>query len=150
MARNPEHTRIVKIDTPRNARKSVRKLRTKFNKTNNEHKKIQIMRSANIAANSAQEKLQRTNLSAQERAQFRKIEKIYREFYNQLQRKLGPITGMTTEGLNPGRPQITSPSQRLTSSRGQKFLDNLGSQGGKILDDIGKKLKTDRKDQKPI
>jgi len=77
----PKHkwlAKIIRIDSPKAARKAVQELK---NKMNNRNRGL-IVRAANLAANRAKAMLKRKNLSRKERKELREVEKIYRTFVN--------------------------------------------------------------------
>jgi len=79
----PAHHRdlgkIVKIDTPANARKAANQLLKMFRKARTRKRKVTIKRAAVLAANRCAAMRKRKNLSAKERRELKQIEKIYRD-----------------------------------------------------------------------
>lgn len=76
--KHKELAKIVRIDTPENARKSAKQLLNKFKRARTREQKVTIKRSVVLAANRAEAIRKKKNLSAKERREMKQIEKIYR------------------------------------------------------------------------
>jgi hypothetical protein len=78
----PKHkglAKLIKMDTPADARESSRELLRKFNKLEQRPSKVAYKRATVLAANRAGAMLKKKNLSSKERGEFRKIRGIYRD-----------------------------------------------------------------------
>jgi len=83
----PSLAKIVRIDSPKNARKAVKTLLAKFKKAKRRDVKVRVKRAAVLAGNRAKAMLRRKNLSAKERKEMREVYKIYRRAVEKM--KLG-------------------------------------------------------------
>ena len=81
-AASSKYAKIVKIDTPANARKALTQLRKEFKNAKRDDKKTRIVRVANLAANRCQALLQRKGISSKERKELREVRQLYRDFVN--------------------------------------------------------------------
>lgn len=70
---------IVSLKTPREARRSVRRLGGEFRRASTRAKKVHIVRVANQAANRAEVMSKNRNLRPKTRKQKRTVERIYRQ-----------------------------------------------------------------------
>jgi len=75
--KSPLLAKIVRIDTPANARKATKKLLRMFKQAKNRDWKVHIKRSAVLAMNRAEAMLNRKNLSTKERRELREVIRIY-------------------------------------------------------------------------
>jgi len=83
-AKNKEIAEIVRIDTPKNAKKSVKELAKLIDKG-----KItidQAIKYVTTAANRASVSLRRKNLSSKERKEMKQVAEIYNEFKENLKK----------------------------------------------------------------
>jgi hypothetical protein len=78
---------IISLKDPQSARESVRILKQEFEKSGRARRRT-ILRAANLAANRAAAFLNKKNISAKEKQEFREIEKIYRRFVEWASRRL--------------------------------------------------------------
>lgn len=69
--------KIVRMDTPKNARESTKQLESEFNKAKTSQKRLRIFRATVLAKNRADAQLKRKNLSPPERKEFKQISQIY-------------------------------------------------------------------------
>jgi len=84
-----KYSKIVKMDTPENARKSVKKLLAEFRKAKTREKKVRILRVTQYAANRARViATKKKRLSAKERREFRTIAKIYERASEKMEKSL--------------------------------------------------------------
>lgn len=83
-AKSEEMAENIKIDTPKNARKSTKWLTREWNKAKKKGDRprmVHLKRAAVLAANRAQVGSQNDNFSKKEQKEFAKVEKIYRKWY---------------------------------------------------------------------
>lgn len=82
--RDPEMARQIRIDTPANARKSVKWLGKEWNKAKRrgDRDRMKHLKAAAVqAANRAQIGSKNKRISKKERDEYKKVEKIYRKWY---------------------------------------------------------------------
>jgi len=78
---NKTLAKIVKIDTPADARKSATELKHRFRTLETRAAKVATKRACVNAANRAGAMLKKKDLSTAERAEMRKVRKIYKDAY---------------------------------------------------------------------
>lgn len=86
--KSPLLAKIVRIDTPTNARKSAKTLLKMFEKAKKRSWKVHIERSVNLAEQRAKAMLKRKNLSAKERRELREVAKIYHNVKEKMKAEL--------------------------------------------------------------
>lgn len=75
---------VVKIDTPANAKKSVIELKKMFRKREHRDSKVKIKRATVLAYSRSRAMLKKKDLSSKEKAEFRKIARIYKKAYKSM------------------------------------------------------------------
>ena len=76
--------KIVRFDTPENAKKSTKKLEKEFINAKTDKKRLRIARTSLYASNRAEASGKRKNLSRKEKSEYKKIAILYKNTSNML------------------------------------------------------------------
>jgi hypothetical protein len=87
-AKYKKYSRIVKMDSPMNARKSSRQLNKEFKLAKTKTKRIRILRVAILTTNRAKAIQHRKNISPKERKEVKEINRIYSKLVYELKQKV--------------------------------------------------------------